>query len=58
MFTNEILVRTLNAEREARENGFAGFADALGEITVNLTKLIAPQPGREVTQLPRSPRLY
>jgi len=54
MFANEILVRTLNAEREAREKGFEGFADALGEISVNLTRLLAPQPDREVTQSPKS----
>ena len=42
MVTHELLVRTMNAAKEARKQGFEGTADALDEIVENLLQLFNP----------------
>ena len=43
MDTNELLVRTLNAAKEARKKGFYNTADAFEEIVENLLALLDAQ---------------
>ncbi len=40
MDTNELLVRTMSAAKEARERGFENTANALDEIVGNLLGLL------------------
>lgn len=40
MASHEILLRTMNAAKEARENGFMNTADAFDEIATNLLNLL------------------
>ncbi|WP_306112786.1 MULTISPECIES: hypothetical protein [unclassified Roseovarius] len=40
MDTNELLVRTMNAAKEARERGFDNTASALDEIVESLLELL------------------
>lgn len=40
MDTNELLVRTMNAAKEARARGFENTAGALDEIVENLLELL------------------
>ncbi len=42
MVTNELLIRTIHAAREARERGFYNTADAFDEIVENLLDLLKP----------------
>ena len=40
MDTNEILVRTMNAAKEARDQGFDNTADAFDEIVEKLLEMV------------------
>ena len=50
MDTNELLVRTMNAAKEARERGFYKTADAFDEIVESLLDLLESraQPASEI----------
>lgn len=43
MDTNEMLVRTMNAAKEARARGFEKTADAFDEIVESLLELLSSQ---------------
>lgn len=43
METNELLIRTMNAAKEAREKGFDKTADAFDEIVEGLLEVINAQ---------------
>ncbi len=54
MVTNELLLRTIHAAKEARERGFYNTADAFDEIVENLLELLKSNstiPGGEITAL-------
>ena len=48
MITHELLVRTTNAAKEARDQGFDNTADAFDDVAENLLKLFNPSTQLEI----------
>ena len=44
MVSNELLIRTIHAAKEARERGFDNTADAFDEIVESLLELLKSKP--------------